>query len=107
MDTQYRYITRPAEETGNLIIEITDLPENKDFVKQLIRSFEGINIQVINYEDLWMNDEIVLNASSDIGPFTIYRDAGDRYYVTANDNPGIIPALDQILQQNPLFKKTA
>jgi hypothetical protein len=97
MSTQYNYIIRPAEGTGNLIIEIIDLPEDKDFVKQLIHAFESINIQVVNYEDLWMNDEIMLNATSDIGSFTIYRDARDRYYITANNNPDVIPVLSQIL----------
>jgi hypothetical protein len=105
MSTQYNYIIRPAEGTGDLIIEIIDLPEDKDFVKQLIRAFESINIQVVNYEDLWMNDEIVLNAASDTGPFTIYRDAAGGYYITANDNPDIIPVLDKILSDTGLFSK--
>jgi hypothetical protein len=52
-----------------------------------------------------MNDEIVLNASSNIGNFTIYRDAADYYFITANDNADIIPQLSLILQQNIHFIK--
>ncbi len=105
MATQYHYTTRAAHEAGKLLIEFTDLPEDKEFVKKLIRAFEQINIQIVNYEDLWMNDEIVLNAASDIGAFTIYRDAEDRYYITANSNPGAIPLIDKILNDNPLFNR--
>jgi len=101
----YRYTTRPAAETGSTLIEFLDLPEDKDFIKQLIRAFQPVNITVENYEDLWMNDEIVLNAASDIGPFTIYRDAEDYYYVTANNNQDAIPLLAAILAKNPLFVK--
>ena len=102
---KYRYTIRPAAESNNLIIEFLDLPKNKEFVKLLIQAFAGINIQVINYDDLWMNDEIVLNTSSDIGAFTIYRDAADYYFITANDNPEVIPKLAELLSVNPHFIK--
>ncbi len=102
---KYGYIIRPAAESKKLLIEFPDQPENKEFIKQLIAAFSGINIQVVNYEDLWMNDEIVLNASSDIGNFTIYRDAADYYFITSNDNPDIIPQLSLILQKNIHFIK--
>lgn len=105
MATIYKYTTRPAEETGIMMIEFLELPEDKDFIKQLIRTFNSVNITVENYADLWMNDEIVINASSDAGPFTIYRDAEDYYYITANDNPDVIPLLTAILDKNPLFIK--
>jgi len=101
----YRYFTRPAKETGNLLIEFPDLPHDKDFIKQLIRVFSPITMSVENYEDLWMHDEIVINATSDIGKFTIYRDAEDFYYLTANDNPDAIPLLAALLFKSPLFKK--
>ena len=101
----YKYTIRPAEETGALLIEFLDLPEDKDFIKQLIRTFQPINIIVENYADLWMNDEIVLNAASDAGPFTIYRDAKDYYYIAATNNPDVVTLLAAILDKNPLFKK--
>ena len=101
----YRYIVRPAEETGALLIEFLDLPANKEFIKHIIHAFESVNVQVVNYGDLWMNDEIVLNASSDIGPFTIFRDAADYYFITANDNPGAIPKLDALLDSAAHFRK--
>jgi hypothetical protein len=50
---KYRFTVRPAAESKNLLIEFLDLPENKEFVKQLIAAFAGINVQVVNYEDLW------------------------------------------------------
>lgn len=71
----------------------------------LIRSLEPVNVQVVNYDDLWMNDEIALSVSSDIGPFIIYRDNMGYYFITANDNPTAISALDSHLAANPLYKK--
>lgn len=105
MATVYRFGTRPAKESGQMLIEFFDLPADKDFIKQVIRAFHSINVQVINYEDLWMHDEVVLNASSDIGNFSIYRDKEDFYYITAADNPDAIPLLAALLNNNLLFLK--
>lgn len=106
MTATYTYTIRAAEESGKLLIAFTELPEDKDFIKTLIRSLEPVNVQVVNYDDLWMNDEIALSASSDIGPFIIYRDNKGYYFITANDNPASIPALDTLLATNPFYKKT-
>lgn len=106
MATTYQYTVRPAVDTGKLIIAFPNLPEDKDFIKKLIRAFEPVNVRVVNYDDLWMNDEIALSASSDIGPFIIYRDNKGYYFITANDNLTGISALDSILKTNPLYKKT-
>lgn len=101
----YKFTTRESEPSGNLIIEFLDLPQDKDFVKQLIRTFKPINIVVENYKDIWEQEEIVINASSDVGPFTIYRDAADYYYITVNDNPGTMKILEGLLIANSAFYK--
>ena len=105
MATVYHYTTRPAQDSGKLLIDFLSLPDDKDFIKQLIRALEPVDIQVINYEDLWMNDEIVLNATSTVGYFTIYRDASGYYFITANENEDAILLIDAILAKNPLYKK--
>jgi hypothetical protein len=105
MGAVYRYITRPDAESGNMLIEFIDLPENKEFIKQLIHAFESIKVQLVNYSDLWIKDEIVVNASSDIGDFTIFRNAADYYFITSKNNTGIISQLDLLLSGNRMFKK--
>lgn len=101
----YSYKVRQAAETKSLLIEFLDRPENKDFIKMLIRSFESINVQVVNYQDLWKNDEIVLKASSDIGSFTIYRDAENYYFITSEGNPTTITQLEVLLEINADYKR--
>lgn len=105
MGTTYTYTIRPAEDSGKLLIAFQELPQDKDFIKMLIRALEPLNVQVVNYDDLWMNDEIALSASSDVGPFIIYRDNKGYYFITANDNPAAIPAIDAILSTNSGYKR--
>lgn len=102
---EYEYIVRPADDTGTLLIEFLDLPKGNEFIKQLIHALQPISIEVAGYDDLWMNDEIALSAVSDVGSFIIYRDANDRYFITAQDNPGAISFIDAILMQSGLYIK--
>jgi len=105
MKTVYKYTTRSAEGSGKLLIEFTDLPRDKEFIKQLIRALKPLNVQVVNYDDLWINEEIALNASSDIGPIAICRDKHGYYFIAANDNQDAIMLLDAMLSKNPLYIK--
>ena len=73
MNNIYHYRIN-TQDDGNPFIEFIDLPENKEFVTHLIQAFIGINLQVVNYEDLWIEEEILLKAKSDIGNIAIIRD---------------------------------
>lgn len=103
MDNIYHYRIS-AQDDGNPLIEFIDLPENKEFVTHLIQAFAGINLQVVNYDDLWMEEEILLKAKSDIGNIAIIRDTAGYYSIIAKEN--VIAALDSVLNQSPGFKKT-
>ncbi len=82
-------------------VVFTDLPEGKDFIAKLTAAFSPANFRIVNYDDLWMQDEIVLNAATDSGDFMIYRDAAGFYFI----NPGSITLhlLDEMLRQSPHF----
>ena len=103
MDYIYHYRIN-TQDDGNPFIEFIDLPENKEFVTHLIQAFIGINLQVVNYEDLWIEEEILLKAKSDIGNIAIIRDTAGYYSIIAKT--GAIAALDSILNQTPGFKRT-
>lgn len=105
MQQKYHYTIRPADDAGDMLIEFKDLPEGKEFIKQLIGALEPVNIEVVNYDDLWMNDEIALKAASDIGSFYIYRDAKDRYFITASGNYTVLSLIDNILSRNKLYER--
>lgn len=102
MDIIYHYRVS-VQDDGNPLIEFIDLPENKEFVTHLIQAFAGINLQVVNYDDLWVEEEILLKTKSDIGNIAIIRDTAGYYSIIAK--AGAIAALDSILNQTQGFKK--
>lgn len=104
METIYHYIIRPAEDSTNSLIEFTDLPEGKDFIPLLVQAFSSIGFTIVDYDDLWMNDEIALRASSRIGRFTIYRDADGFYLISAEDTKAIVQ-LNDILSRSGTFQE--
>lgn len=104
MAAVYKY-TCSVDQSGNISIEFIDPPADKDFIKQLIRAFESLNVQVINYEDLWIHDEIIFNVSSNIGKFTIFRNSKDHYFIEATENPDATLLLDSLLSKDPIYRK--
>lgn len=100
----YNYIIRNAEDSEKLLIAFTDLPENRAFITRLVQAFSVINLRITNYDDLWMQDEIALGVSSDVGEFIIYRDAEGYYFISA-DSAAQIMQLDDILSQSSGFMK--
>lgn len=91
-------------EDGAERIAFTDLPESKNFIAHVMEAFSGINISIVNYDDLWMNDEIALKAASDAGEFTIYRDVDGYYTITCAD-VAVMPRLAEILRHNNHFEE--
>ena len=102
MENIYHYRIN-AQDNGNSLVEFIDLPENKEFVTHLIHAFAGINLQIVNYDDLWIEEEILLKAKSDIGNIAIIRDTAGFYSIIAKADA--IAALDSILSRTPGFKK--
>lgn len=98
MDAKYHYEIKE----GKLIF--TDIPEGKDFIAKLTAAFSGVHFRIADYDDLWMNDEISLHATTDNGDFRIYRDAAGYYSI----NPVSIDLnlLDELLKESSNFYKT-
>lgn len=57
--------------------------------------------------ELWMNDERILQMDSAQGTFDIHHDNWDMLFIMATNNQPAILAIDALLQQHPLFKKVA
>lgn len=103
METKHTYIIRNKNENESLLIFL-DIPENKDFIKDVIQAFTEINFEFTETNDMFINDELTIKAISDIGAFTILRDNED-YYSVLGMHDGI-KKLDSILYNNPGFMKT-
>ena len=104
MEITYRYTIHPAQQDGKLLLEFIDLPENKDFSKDLVKAFSEINFEITDTLDIWQNDEIVMNAVSVIGNFRILRNVAGYYFIAGDDDKAVIK-LDAILSGNNEFLK--
>ncbi len=105
MSKPYRYRLRPSYSTEDLLLEFIFESSDADFVKDLFNALESINPKVDSFEDVWMNDEILLNVNSNKGNFLFSKDIWDFAFIMAKENQQCIIAINDILGKNPLFKK--
>lgn len=103
METKHKYIIRNENENESLLIFL-DVPDNKNFIKDVIQAFSEINFVLTETNDMFISDELAIKAVSDVGAFTILRDNED-YYSVLGDHKGI-KMLDSILYNNSCFTKT-
>ncbi len=101
----YKYYCRPGYGTKDLLLEIFNEVENKSFLDDLFLALKSIKPQINDIEDLWMNDEILINVNSDLGKFTISIDNYDMAFIIAENNQKCILEIDKLLINNNLFKK--
>lgn len=102
---KYKYHLRPGYKSQNLLIEIFSGVENEYFMTDLLGSMASINPKIDEINDLWMNDEILMEVSSDIGLFSISKDIWDFAFITADDNQECIIKIDLLLDTNKHFQK--
>jgi len=60
---------------------------------------------VASVQDLWMNDEVLLQISSDEGVFSLSKDGWDIAFIMAENNQHCIKIIDKILNNSSLFQK--
>jgi hypothetical protein len=101
----YKYRLRPEYGSEKFLLEF--LLDNKDteFGKDLLTALKDINPKIDAVEDLWMNDEVLLNVSSDKGAFTLSKDIWGFAFILAENNQPCIDLIDEILSNSDLFEK--
>jgi hypothetical protein len=102
---RHRYKVRPGYSSQKLLIELTPKEADKAFLGELLAALRGINANVADIGDLWMNDEVILILESDFGPFLISKDIWNFVFVMAPDNQPVIPKIDEALAKSNLFQK--
>ena len=101
----YKYHLRPGYGSDKLLLEfILDSSDTK-FDKDLLATLKDINPKVDRVEDLWMNDEVLLQVSSDKGSFLLSKDIWDFAFIMAEKNQSVIKCIDEILNNSNLFEK--
>jgi len=103
---KYKYYLRPGYKSQDLLIEIFSGAEDECFLTDLLDSISEINPKVDKMNDLWMNDEIEIEVSSDIGLFYVSKDIWDLAFIMSDNNQECINKINLILLKDKNFHKT-
>lgn len=96
---------RPEYGSDKLLLEFLLDNTDTDFGKDLLTALKDINPTIDSIEDLWMNDEVLLYVSSDIGFFMLTKDIWGFAFIMSEDNQSCIEAIDKMLFNNSIFQK--
>ncbi|MGB0429120.1 MAG: hypothetical protein ACPGLV_01510 [Bacteroidia bacterium] len=96
---------RPAYKSKELLIEFTSGAERDNFVSSLEKALKCINVKITGSQDLWMNDELLFEATSDLGAFLLSIDSWGLAFIMSKENQILITEIDSILNRNINFKK--
>ena len=102
---KYKYHLRPGYGSKNLLIEVFYGAEHEPFLTDIFKALDSIHPVVHHLSDLWMNDEILMDITSDAGPFTLSKDIWGLAFLLADENQSGIQEIDAILQRNDQFQK--
>lgn len=102
---KYKYYLRPGYKSQKLLIEIFSGVEDEYFLTDLLDSIAAINPIVEKINDLWMNDEILMEVRSDLGSFSISKDIWDLAFIMSDDNQECINSINLLLSGNENFQK--
>lgn len=101
---KYNYHLRPEYKSQKLLIEIFNGVENEDFFSEFFDSIVEINPKVDRINDLWMNDEYILDIKSDIGSFSISKDIWDLAFIMT-ENQECLNQINLLLLKDQNFQK--
>lgn len=101
---KYKYHLRPEYKSQKLLIEIFSGVENEDFFSEFFDSIVEINPKVDRINDLWMNDEYILDVNSDIGSFSISKDIWDLAFIMT-ENQDCLNQINLLLLKDQNFQK--
>lgn len=102
---KYKYHLRPAYKSQDLLIEIFGGVEDEYFLIDLLDAIAEINPKVDKINDLWMNNEILMDVSSDLGLFSISKDIWDLAFIMSDHNQECINRINLLLSENKNFQK--
>lgn len=101
---KYKYHLRPEYKSQKLLIEIFSGVKNEDFFSEFFDSIVEINPKVDRINDLWMNDEYILDIKSDIGSFSISKDIWDLAFIMT-ENQECLNQINLLLLKDQNFQK--
>jgi hypothetical protein len=101
----YKYYFRPEYGSSELLIEFFHDVENDSFLSSLLNAISELKPKIGDITDLWMNDEILLNVTSEIGEFTISKDIWGFAFIIAKNNQECLSRINSILKTKKNYEK--
>lgn len=105
MGKLYTYHLRPGYGSDKLLLEFNLDSSDIKFGIDLLIDLKDLNPKVDSIEDLWMNDEVLINVSSNEGAFVVTKDVWNIVLIMAENNQSCITLIDVILNSTGLFQK--
>jgi hypothetical protein len=102
---KYKYHLRPGYGSDKLLIEFFSGVGNENFLAELLDAIAPINPKLADLKDLWMNDEIILEMESSIGPFLFSKDVWNTAFIMTDDNQQGLREINSMLMKDPRFEK--
>lgn len=101
----YKYYFRPGYGSSKLLIEFFKGAESNNFISDLLAAISELKPEVMDISELWMNDEILFNISSEMGEFTVSTDIWGFVFIMAENNQECIFKINSILEVTENFEK--
>ena len=101
----YKYHLRPGYNSNKLLIEFFCGAEKDEFISDLFAAIKELKLQVLDVQDLWMNDEVILEINSENGQFNLSKDTWGFAFLMAENNQNCILKIDSILMGLEIFEK--
>lgn len=102
---KYKYHFRPGYGSQNLLIEFYSGIDNDCFMNDLLGAISEINPKLIDFKDIWVNDEILLEIESDVGSFSLSKDTWGFAFIMADENQDGLKTINSILVNDSRFEK--
>ncbi|QCW99066.1 hypothetical protein FGM00_02640 [Aggregatimonas sangjinii] len=102
---KYTYRLRPGYGTDRLLIEFNGLEDPEYFLFEILHMLGLAGFKSKEMLNLWMNDEIQVNLSSQNGPILVSLDIYGLVFIVGNNNQKDILRIDELLQKSGAFVK--
>ena len=101
----YKYKLRPVYGGKKLLIDFFYGAESNLFISDLLKTIETLHPVIIKNDDLYRNDEVLINIKSKIGEFSVLKDSWGFAFIMADDNQECLLEINSILEKATNFEK--
>ena len=101
----YKYKLRETRAKTPLIVIISG-SENGIFLKDFMKAIITLEPLIISTEDVWVNDELLLEVKSNVGDFTISMDIWGFAFIMSESSWKVVFRIEILLRESNKFIRT-